>query len=477
MQKGNRMKRHRARQAVSARRSIIAFLVLALLMVACGGTEGGTAGSTEAAEGGTTEGGAAEGGDAAAIPTSPEEVEGTIRFSWWGGAERNEKTNAVIDLFEEQYPNVTVEREVGDFDPHWEKLTVQAAANDQPCVIQMQSRYMNSYAARGVLRPLDDLVESGVIDTSGVPEPFMASGRYEDQLYSVPTGIFYYVFMYNEDLLTEAGVEEPTGDWTWEDFKQLLLDAQEGLPEGIYASNNSAIDPRTFYSFVGSHGQEVFAGNELGFDEQLMADWFQMWEDLRAAGATTTAEMMAEEPEMLEQSYLAQGRVMMTDASGNQIDGMQGPLDTTEVGGTLDMQKVPNGPAGAGDDLGSNGMSIGANCPEENIPAAAAWINFFLNNPEGAEIYASDNGVVTVESLMRAQLEDPETTTGQKRNIELLLEIVEYEPEPVVYPAGFAALESAQKRAYESVVFGDQTIEEAVAEFFDEANRLLAGGA
>ena len=40
----------------------------------------------------------------------------TIRFAWWGGQTRHERTEAVVKMFMEKYPNVTVEMEPSDFD-------------------------------------------------------------------------------------------------------------------------------------------------------------------------------------------------------------------------------------------------------------------------------------------------------------------------------------------------------------------------
>ena len=466
-----------AQTTLRRHRPIAGLLLFAMLMAACGGADEVDTPAAQSTSTDAVEATAGSGEDAAAnVPTAPENVAGDIRFSWWGGQIRNEKTNAVIDLFEEAYPNVTIQRETGEFTPHWEKLTVQAAANDQPCVIQMQSRYMASYAPRGILLPLEDLVEAGAIDTSGVSEVFMQTGRHDGTLYAIPTGVFYYTVMYNEDYLTEAGLEPPSADWTWDDFKQMLLDSVGNLPEGVYASANSGIDPDAFYPYVQSQGQQVFSDDGLGFDKQVMIDWFTMWEELREAGATVPPEMAAEEPEALEQTYLAEGRIMLDTKAANQLDAHQDGLDASpQFSGTLRMQKHPNGPAGAGDDLQTNGMSIGSNCPEEDVPAAAAWINFFLNDEEAAQIYASDNGVVTVDRLREQQRDDPNTLPGQTRNIELLEEILEFEPEPASYLPGYGALEAAQKRAYESVMFGAQTIEEAVDEYFAEAEQVFSG--
>ena len=101
---------------------------------------------------------------AAAQNSNPEaakalgEIKGEIRFSWWGGQVRSDKTDKILQLFEQENPGVKVGRENADFIPHWEKLTIQAAGNNQPCTIQMQTRWLATFAKPNILRPLDDLV-------------------------------------------------------------------------------------------------------------------------------------------------------------------------------------------------------------------------------------------------------------------------------------------------------------------------------
>src|SRR5690606_37899777 len=119
---------------------------------------------------------------------------GSFRYSWWGSGERNERTQAVIDLFEKAAPDSAIETEpTGDFNAYWEKLTVQSAAGGAPCAVQMQSRYMADYSERNHLRPLDEYVANGSIDISGIPESILETGKGSDgKLYSIPTGVFLY---------------------------------------------------------------------------------------------------------------------------------------------------------------------------------------------------------------------------------------------------------------------------------------------
>src|SRR5258707_1241338 len=42
-------------------------------------------------------------------PTGKGPIKGQVRFSWWGTGERNQKTMQVITLFQNRYPDATVQ--------------------------------------------------------------------------------------------------------------------------------------------------------------------------------------------------------------------------------------------------------------------------------------------------------------------------------------------------------------------------------
>ena len=136
------------------------------------------------------------------------------------------------------------------------------------------------------------------------------------------------------------------------------------------------------------------------------------------------------------------------------------------------MLRMPIGPGGAADDMGTNGISIGSNCSEDQVQAAAAWINFFLQNDEAAKIYLSDNGVVTVERQQNAQAEDPNTTPGQVEHVRLLQKIDD-DSTPTYYPNGYRPLIDSLQRMAQAVAFEEFTLEEAADAFFEEADDIF----
>jgi multiple sugar transport system substrate-binding protein len=411
------------------------------------------------------------------------EIKGDIRFSWWGGQLRNQKTDEILQLFESENPGVKVARENADWAPYWERLTIQAAGKNEPCTIQMQTRWLATYAKPEILRPLDDLVASGALDITGIPEPVLNASRGADgKLYMIPSGVFYFSLLYNEQMAEKAaaeGVPKLEAPYTWNQFAEYVRAVKPHLGEGVSATHNMGREPDSFVTWVQSQGEKLFEGSKVAFSRDVAIDWFNYWEALRRDGLTESPEEMGTENSvMVEESNLANLRNFITNRPPNQLGSVQKTVDTLNPGATIDIMPYPVGEDGTwGMDLGANGISIGANCPAELLPASVAWINFFTQDPRAAQIYQSDNGVVAIDALAEAQATNPETQPTQVRMIEIYRQVAP-KAKPVFWPAGgYQALTDVLNRTYDAVAFEQLGVEEAADQLIAELNEQLANAA
>jgi multiple sugar transport system substrate-binding protein len=404
------------------------------------------------------------------------DVEGTLRIAYWGSGPRVELTNGVSDLFVAENPGVTVEPESADFAAYFERLNVQAASGNLPCVPQMQGRQLNSYATQGVLLDLDPLIESGAINVDDIPEDVIDTGRGADgKLYFIPYGAAYDAVEINATLAEQAGVGLPEEGYTWDDFAEYITEAQENLPEGIPAANLGGGLANYFIAWTQARGEEMFEDNQIAFSEETLAEFWTFWEDLRAAGVTTTAQQRAEEPPQTEQRYVAQGKVMLDSVPGNALTPGQTTLSGLAPGQELTTVAMPSGEGGSGNVLFTSGFAISANC--DNVPTAAAYIDFWANNDEGAALFASNNGGVTNTRHLQQQLDDPSLPETKKHELELYQQVIANEPPTVSYPPGYQAnFEAAFTRGYESVSLGGASPEEAAAAFIAEVSSAFEAG-
>lgn len=419
-------------------------------------------------------GAAACGGD-----TGPADGTTEVRYAWWGSGQRNELTQAVVDQFMAANPGIRVVGEPAEFNSHFEKLTVQGAAREAPCIPQMQNRYFAEYATRNQLLALDELIGSGAIDISGIPEVVLDAGRFDGEQFMVPTGIFYYTGYYNADMVAAAGLPTPNADWTWTEWEAWLRAAQPALPDGVTAGDiyNATDLTGLFQNYVVSHGQSLFGDGALGFDRQLLVDWFELWNGLQADGIVLPASTLGERGVSIEELPIVIGDVLWNAAPDNQL--AQVNVNTSKNGtGTIAMDKLPNGPAGSGEALGASGLAIAANCEDAERDAAARFVDFFVNDERAAATYASNNGSVSVTSLQDAQMSNPETSPDVVRQLELLQTVIErYDPSTYVSPIGGRQATEAFTRISTSVFLGETSPGAGADAFLAEANRALAAGA
>jgi multiple sugar transport system substrate-binding protein len=407
-------------------------------------------------------------------------IKGEIRFSWWGSQARNQKTDKILQLFEADNPGVRVLREQGDFAPHFDKLTVQAAGGNQPCTIQMQTRYLATFAKPNILLPLDDLFAKGAFNVAGIAQPILDSSKGNDgHLYMIPSGVFYFALLYNKSLLEQTGVRKLPDSYTWNQFAEWLREIKGKLPKGVNATHNMGRETDAFVTWVQSQGYKMFDGAKVGFPPSVAAAWFTYWEKLRKDGVTDSPEMSVEDNgSLVEESQIAQGRTFLTNRPPNRLDSHQKVLDKAKPGQKLSIMSYPTGENGTtGMDLGANGISIGATCPANLIPAAVAWINFFTEDQRAADIYQSDNGVVAIDRFQTVQMNSSDTSAGQKEHIELFQKVANT-AKPVAWPAGaYAAVTDAIARAYDAVQYQQMTTEEAAKQFVTDLQDAVTKGA
>ena len=341
--------------------------------------------------------------------------------------------------------------------------------------MQLQGRQLNDYAGKGLLTDLQPMVDSGAIDVSDIPAEVLDTGRGTDgKLYEIPYGAAYDSIMVNTTLAEQAGVGVPAEGYTWDDFVAYVQRADAALPEGVAALNLGGGLPNYFIEYVRAHGEDLFDGSEVAFTQDRLVEFWTMWEQLRQAGVTTTAQDKSAEATQVEQSYVATGRAMVDNKPGNQLGQARGALAGAVPGQELTTIQLPSGPDGSsGTVLFTSGWSIPRTC--DNVPTAAAFIDFWINDHEANALFASNNGANTNTVELDAQLQDPALDPSTRHALELYQQIVDDEPPTVLYPAGYQAnFETAFTRAYEDISLNGADVRATAETFIANLNSALA---
>ena len=100
--------------------------------------------------------------------------------AWWGNQVRNERTQAILELYSQQNPGVAFDGQFSEWADYWNKLATAAAGHSMPDIVQMDYKYIQQYVNNDLLVDLTPYIENGTIDVSNCNEDVLNSGKAGD---------------------------------------------------------------------------------------------------------------------------------------------------------------------------------------------------------------------------------------------------------------------------------------------------------
>ncbi|MER2061008.1 MAG: sugar ABC transporter substrate-binding protein [Niallia sp.] len=390
-----------------------------------------------------------------------------IRFSWWGDTKRNEVYNAIVDRFEEEYPNIKVKREFGGWGDYWERLATQIAGGNAPDVISMHQFYVSDYARRNALLDLNEYVQSDTINQNDFPESVLDSGKVDGKLYMVAQGVTMSGYAYNPALFDKLGVPYPKSNWTWEDFENTLAQLKDKGMWGTADMSGGQLQPNFRY-FARQNGQDLFTEDgKLGFDKEVLLKWWNMWDDFRKRGEIPDAETGTEyENAPLEQNLFVTGKTALYQIPANQLYLYQQQFEDDE----LELARMPGMKDGeAGEYIEGAYLSITEK--SKHPKEAAHFINFFINEEKSLELFKVEQG--SPGSTKMAEYVKPLLEPAQTKSVEFIQEALQ-DAHPAPYaPLGVNEVEQAFADNATAISFGKISVEEAADNFMKQAEGIL----
>ncbi|HHX68272.1 MAG: ABC transporter substrate-binding protein [Miniphocaeibacter sp.] len=367
--------------------SLVLVLVLMLpLLTACGEKKKGSGGSEGA---------------------SGDQVE--LRFSWWGGDSRHEKTLEVIKLFEEKYPNIKIKAEYAGWDGYQEKQTTQIAGGTEADIMQVNWNWLTQYSADG----------SGFYDLNEVKDILKLENYDEDMLELVtqngvlnamPVAKTGRVFYWNKTTFDKAGVEIPT---TFDELLQAAKDMKSKLGEDFFPFVN--IDTyssflMTLYIAEQETGKTFIEDNKVAYTEEELTKALKNYMSLVDGGAMPSVEYLAgagnvsadQMPGWIEGKYAG---TYEWDSSINKF-----------VSALAEGQELVTGTylKGFGDSdsaITKLSMAFAISKNTKHPEEAATFVNFLLSDPEAVKIMETDRGIPVNKEAIKT-LEDEGLLTG-----------------------------------------------------------------
>ncbi|GMR10911.1 MAG: hypothetical protein BMS9Abin28_1735 [Anaerolineae bacterium] len=420
-------------------------LVLGVLLAACAATE-----------------------TAAPEPTSPPpavqlpegviavEEGASIVFSGWGDETEQQIYRDSIERFNELYPDVTVDYQPipADFQT---KLKASMAGGTAPDVFYVDDQLMTAFAPTGQILPLDSyMAEAGTGRGDFIPALLSIFTR-EGSTYALPKDWGTLGLVYLPEAFAAAGIDEPTGDWTWDDLKAA---AGAISATGQYGGFCQNADWARFAPWAFGNGG-AYASDDLTAP---------LLDTPEVRGAALYVTDMYDQGLVVTASDVGAG--WCGEAIGKELVGM-----TYEGGWMVNFMRqnyadvdwkavpLPSGPEGKADVIFTNGIGVNAN--SDYPRAAAAFAIFVTGRDNQGEIVKTGFAYSTHPDQIDLVV-DPNDAAIAIGGTFPLTRVGYWGPNT-------GKVNDIVSQALERVYLGDQTVDESFAQAQEEAAEFLTG--
>jgi multiple sugar transport system substrate-binding protein len=432
-----------------------AAVLSATLVVALGSLLGCSEGGNNASSNGTQTG-----------KSGNEKIE--LRIAWWGSQDRHDRTLKVIDMYQQQNPNVKISAEFIAWDGYWDKLATQAAGKNLPDIIQQDYKYVTEYVGRGLLVDLDPYVKSNTIDLRDADHLHTDGGKIKDKLYAVNLGTNSLAFAYDPAMFAQAGVPELKPGYTWDDLAKMARELKAKLGKDVFGMPNfNGMDP--FKHLLRENGFWVYneKGDGLGYtDDKLLADYFKYFDTLLKDGIVPSPQV-TQDIKGLEDELIVHKSSPILFFNSNQIVALQKAANRP-----LKLTILPSWPGGKAGHFLKPSQFFSITTHSKYPDEAAKFINFFTNDLKANEILGAERGV-PISSKVREHL--GKTMGPSSKEMFDYVEMVQKYAREInpPDPEGATKIEALFKRIQEAVNYGKLTPEQAAKQFRDEATKEL----
>lgn len=416
--------------------------------------EAGNAGTAAAVD-------AAEGTSLEVNTTDPIE----LRFNWWGGDARNEKTLNAIQKFEEKYPNIKVTAEYESFSGHEEKLALAIKSGNAPDVMQLDYTWVNDYSPNG-----DNFYDlnrlSHIIDLSNFDESSLQTFTMNGKLQALPVSRTGRAFGWNIKTFEEIGIDYPTTG------EELLAAGQafKAYGEDYYPLLLLDLDRAFFlrYYIESKYDKNWIEDGQFNVTKEELTDGFDYLKTLEENHVIPTDEKLAGDgAENIE-------------TNANWIAGKYAGIYLYDTSLRNKFKAVTDSDYAVGDYIAlgdyhgselKSSMEFAISANTQHPAEAAALMQFLLADPDAVQTLGTDRGIPANKAAIEAL-----DFTGDKVK-EANDKLVAWTDRPLDFVferQSFTGTDGALTLALQESSYGQKSSEDCAQAVIDAMNKELA---
>lgn len=190
---------------------------------------------------------------AAAAPAAKPGATGNLRVALNATQQRAQELQGFAKGFSDKNPGVSLEFtpiQAPDWDQFFVKLLTEMAGGKPTDLVNVATEGLQVFAGKDLALKLDDYAKADKAEMqeyfSDVAPALVEASMYEGSLYVLPANFNAANMFLNLDALNKAGIQPPSDDWTYEDFRSIA--------QKLASKKDATGQPETFgYAWTNRH--------------------------------------------------------------------------------------------------------------------------------------------------------------------------------------------------------------------------------
>ena len=281
-------------------------------------------------------------------PEEPAEPAGEripIRIATWDSGDAFDILLAIADDFMAIHDHIEIIAESIP-DGLGESLLIQIAANDAPDIFQLGDGDIAMFQARGGIQSLSPFITGpNGLDVSNFNMDTLEGGMVDGEIFALIKDFSTLAVYYNRDMFDAAGLDYPTDDWTWEDFRELAYELTVRDQDGNVVQWG-ALPPRwgqrDMTPMIRAFGGDVISpdgSTAIGYlDSDGTVAAFQFYNDMMHVDGSVPSPALAD--------AMGVGDLFLSEMVAMQTHGTWPSREYVGAGLNFGTVMLPSGPAG-----------------------------------------------------------------------------------------------------------------------------------
>jgi multiple sugar transport system substrate-binding protein len=305
------------------------------------------------------------------------------------------------------------------------------------------------------------------LKTEKLPGSLVDYGKVDGKLAALALAENTPGMVYSKTAVQKWAVDEPQIGWSWEKLITWATDFSKKTNYTVFGTMDPSADYKALWVWLRQQGKDFYSGTKIGFTENDLVRWFDLWKGARDAKATPPADII----HVANAGDVTKQLVVTGQAATSFMWSNQMPELAKSTKETLGVVSYPGDPKGQW----ARAALYFAGYTNTKYPGTVVDVlNFFINDPDAGKILGTERGL-PVNLDIRTAVQNSLTDANMKATVDFENVMQsKFGAAPQVPPNGQSAIRTLLIQQAEKVQFAQMSSADAAKEFMSQAALKLA---